>query len=193
MIKRFRLSAEPIEPAANAARVALGKRLHGVAVTPSAPYEFVLIEWFRDGDDLGPAQADEVLAEEEVMRGDEWIAQRWLDGGPRLKHITLAQRAVGLTPTEFAAKWRSHAGTASGSPIPAEARGSAYVQNHPVLDAFHQWRYDAINEVYVEDEAALHARIDWFAENDVANSDRGLFGATWFMVVEETVLQRRST
>src|SRR5690606_16460159 len=47
-----------------------------------------------------------VVAEEHVGRGADWLAARWADGGPRLKHMAVARRAAGLTPAEFSARWQ---------------------------------------------------------------------------------------
>ena len=77
--------------------------------------------------------------------------------------MALARRASALTATEFSERWRSHAGhlgpklrsagvtSDSSAPqllvIPADVRGLAYIQNHPLPRAGGEWAYDAVNEV----------------------------------------------
>ena len=128
-------------------------------LTPSAPYEVVDIGWYTDGDDVH-WRGDAVVAHEVVLRGAEWLEQRWRDGDEKFKHIALAHRAVGLSRDQFAERWRNHAGTSGGTTIPDSARGLAYVQNHPVNG---DWAYDAVNEVWFDDIDAMRVRVDWFA------------------------------
>lgn len=124
-----------------------------------------------------------VVAREHALRGEPWLARRWRDGGGRLKHMALVTRA-GLSAEEFSRRWRAHAGTA-GSSIPAEARGCACVQNHPMPG---EWPYDAINEVYFDDLAGLRARVRWFRDNVPGPADGGLFGQSRLIAVREVVL-----
>ena len=51
-----------------------------------------------------------VVAKETAPRGADWLGHRWRDGGARFKHMAVAVRAEGLTPAEFAERWRAHAG-----------------------------------------------------------------------------------
>jgi hypothetical protein len=101
--------------------------------------------------------------------------------------MAIARRADGLTPAEFADRWRTRAGSVGSTPIPDEARGSAYVQNHPLLDVGTDWAYDAINEVYLDDLEGLDRRVAWFAEN-LAGQEDDLVGAHAFLCLRETVL-----
>ena len=121
---------------------------------PDPRHDGIAIEWFADADCLrrnqdwqggsgglaallDPGASPVVVADEVVLRGGAWLDQRWRDGGDRLKHMALAVRAAGLTPTAFSRAWRSRAGqvrragAAQVTVIPDEARGRAYVQNHP--------------------------------------------------------------
>jgi hypothetical protein len=50
------------------------------------------------------------------------------------------------------------------------------------------WAYDAINEVYFDDIAAMRARIDFFETHDVAAADADLFSAPRFLAVVERVI-----
>ncbi|MGH8880431.1 MAG: hypothetical protein ACRD0P_24270, partial [Stackebrandtia sp.] len=149
---------------------------------PGAEHDGVVAEWFRDmrhlrrhdrwrarrdsADDTAAVVigSTEIVAREHVMRGDDWLENRWFEGGERLKHMAVAVRAPELTAAEFAKRWKSHAGTVgpSGSAvrIPDAARGRAYVQNHPLTSA--TTVYDAVNEVYFDDVIGLRTRIDWF-------------------------------
>ena len=133
-----------------------------------------------------------LVADELVLRGANWLEQRWRDGGERLKHMAIALRARDLTPTEFSERWRNHAGRMgrAGAPaivIPDAARGQAYVQNHPRSRPAGDWAYDAVNEVYFDDIEGLQARVDWFRENFDASDDE-LVHASWFVAAREEVL-----
>jgi hypothetical protein len=143
--------------------------------------------WIARGGDVAPV----VVAEPVVLRGAEWLERRWLDPAPRFKHMALAARAPGLTPTEFSARWRDHAGRARGATgttaIPDDVKGLAYVQDHPLVsdggDA-----YDAVNEVYFDDVDALQRRVDWFRDNEIGQTPDEMFGATTFLLVREEIL-----
>lgn len=134
-----------------------------------------------------------IVAEEAVLRGADWLEERWRRGGAKLKHMAIAVRAEGLTPAEFSARWRDHAGRVRKPgekepvPIPAEARGLAYVQNHPLPKAAGEWPYDALNEVYFDDPEGLRARIAWFRENYREGED-DLFGRSWFLTAREELI-----
>jgi hypothetical protein len=180
VIKKFTFSAEPLRPSESAVRATLARNLPEFEAEPRAPFGFVLIEWHEEG--LLSASQSVVFAREEIKRGADWLDAHREDGRPKLKHMTLARRASELTAEQFAQRWSSHAGTSGGTPIPDDARGSAYIQNHPMSG---HPLYDAINEVYLEDAAALRSRIEWFTANDVANRDRDLFATTEYLVLEE--------
>lgn len=126
-----------------------------------------------------------VVTREHILRGEQWLARRWRDGGGKLKHMALATRAAGLTQAEFSRRWRSHAGTARTAVIPGEARGLAYVQNHPVPG---DWPYDAVNEVYFDDLDGLRARVEWFRANVPDPADGVLFGRSWLIAVREDIV-----
>jgi hypothetical protein len=158
-------------------------------------------EWFVDEEHLRRfdalnAAGDDgvegavVVADPVVLRGAEWLERRWLDPTPRFKHMALAARAPGLTPTEFSARWRDHAGRAAGASgttvIPDDVKGLAYVQDHPLVSDGAA-AYDAVNEVYFEDLDALQRRVDWFRENEIGREPDDLFGATSFLVVREEI------
>jgi hypothetical protein len=138
-----------------------------------------------------------VVAEECVVRGADWLARRWRDGGGKLKHMALAVRAPALTAEEFAERWRRHAGTlrpAGAAPmvIPDDVRGLAYIQNYPLaqhhpLAPPGDGAYDAVNEVYFDDPAGLRSRIAWFRENLPGRTD-DLVHRSWFLAVREEVV-----
>jgi hypothetical protein len=132
-----------------------------------------------------PVPADHVLAGEHILRGEQWLARRWHEGGDMLKHMALATRAAGLSQAEFSRRWRSHAGIAGAAVIPGQARGLAYVQNHPVPG---DWPCDAINEVYFDDVAALRARVEWFRANVPDPADGVLFGRSALIAVREVIV-----
>lgn len=191
MIKRITFLARPpgelAVPAAAPLRVTVCTPL---GEPGDGPRETVVTEWFRDRDHLRAAGAapftqSPVVAEEAVLRGADWLEERWRSGGERFKHMAVAVRASGLTREEFSRRWRAHAGTAGGQRVPGSARGCAYAQNHCLRGP-----YDAVNEVWFDDLAGLRAREAWFAANPVAEGD--LFGEFHFMSVRETICDSAS-
>jgi hypothetical protein len=195
-------------------RVAACATLHNVLRTPS-PHDGVELTWFADLESCNQFEAwrrtpegcsatqrlstlednrgeRKVIANEEVVRGADWLQRRWSDGREKLKHMALAHRAAGITRAELSERWRKRAGQvgAAGAAtlrIPDAARGLAYVQNHPLPGPV-DWAYDAINEVYFDDIAAMRARIDFFETHDVAAADADLFSAPRFLAVVERVI-----
>jgi hypothetical protein len=135
-----------------------------------------------------------IVVDEAIMRGADWLEERWRQGGEKLKHMAIAHRATGLSPAEFSELWRSRAGMIrrSGSsqamPIPEVARGNAYVQNHPIPRAAGEWAYDAFNEVYFDELDALRRRSEWFAETLGSGTEDDLVSQNWFLVASEEVL-----
>lgn len=201
MIKRVHLVAGDVEQVV--ARLA---EVPSVRVTvnrvlsdrsdPGTGIDAVVIEWLADGvTELAPGPTPSLVVEEVVLRGADWLEERWRVGGPRYKHVALATRSSGLTQAQFAEAWRAHAGSVSSSsgepavPIPDEARGQAYVQDHPVLGAGAPTApYDGLNEVWFDDIAGLDARRAWFAAHEVGRTDDGLFApATYLAVIERRV------
>jgi hypothetical protein len=166
-------------------------------------HDTVVLEWFNDGEHLerfetwlrttdpGMLDVATVVADELVLRGADWLEQRWRDGGPKLKHMALALRSPELTVDEFSERWKAQAGgiTRGGTrtQIPDNARGLAYVQNHPQPRASGEWAYDAVNEVYFDDRASLERRIEWFRYNLDPGAD-DLVRESWFLAVREAVL-----
>jgi hypothetical protein len=188
-------------------RTAIDVTLPDIEGTPR--YDGVGLEWFTDDDHLGRYEAwlagtagasatrmlaaaidldrsPLLVAAEHVIRGADWLAGREGDRTVILKHLAVARRAAGLSADAFAERWRAHAGTAGGRPIPDAARGRAYVQNHPCPPG--AWPWDAITEVYVDGPDGLRARVDWLRANvdDAVVAD--LVGERWFLAVEETLV-----
>jgi hypothetical protein len=195
VIKRISFGRYPARPDPAAARAVACEVIPELS-DPAPPHEWITVEWFASGTlpvartvPVAPVERLSVVAEEAVLRGAAWLEQRWQDGGSVVKHMALATRAAGLTQAEFAARWRAHAGTAGGAPIPDEARGLAYVQNHPVPG---EWPYDAVNEVYFRDLDGLRRRVEWFRWNVPAPADGSLFGQSWLLAVREVVIRRWS-
>jgi hypothetical protein len=135
-----------------------------------------------------------IVVDEAILRGADWLEQRWRRGGVKLKHMAIAKRADGLSPDEFSERWRSRAGTlkrsgsASAIPIPEGALGNAYVQNHPIARGVGEWAYDAFNEVYFDELDDLRRRSDWFAESLGMGTEDDLVSQNWFLVASEEVL-----
>jgi hypothetical protein len=179
-------------------------------ITPDQIHDGIGIEWFVDaahlarfeswlaspqgsgvdgrlGEVLDLEASPLLLAEEHVMRGADWLAERWRHGGTRLKHMAIARRAPDLTPTQFSELWKTRAGKVGRVTIPEEARGRAYVQNHQLAPPAGSWAYDALNEVYFEsdDIEGVRARIDFFAGTMKAQSEDDLVSESWFVVARE--------
>ncbi len=148
------------------------------------------------------AGAPVVVVEEVVLRGADWLAQRWVGGDPRFKHMALAQRrrpprcpsVLGpvAQPRRSGGRGLGRCGTSPATVIPDDVRGRAYVQNHPLPRSDGDWAYDAVNEVYFDDLDGLARRIRWFEDNRVGAQPDELFGASWFLAVRETVLFDRT-
>jgi hypothetical protein len=156
--------------------------------------ESISIEWFEDHAHLerfdrwrSEKSGGALVADELVLRGGDWLDQRWRDGGERLKHMAIASRAPGLTPEEFSVRWKYRAGKVGHVSIPDRARGCAYVQNHPRSGSSPSG-YDALNEVYFEDLDSLRFRIDWFAEHVSGPGEADLVGQSWFVAAREQIL-----
>jgi hypothetical protein len=183
-------------------------------ITPDHLHDGVAIEWFEDTGHLARFEAwlaspagqgtDELfaqvldieasplfVAEEHIMRGSEWMDERWRRGGATLKHMAIATRAVSLTPEQFSHLWKTRAGKVGTVVIPDAARGRAYVQNHAIPPPHGSWDYDAVNEVYFEagDLDGIQARIDFFARTMKDNGEADLVGNSWFIVAREELLQ----
>jgi hypothetical protein len=168
-----------------------------------SPFGAMDVQWFPD---LDAALANEawlagvgleasagsrlIVADEVVLRGQGWLADRWASGGERYKMLSFGRRHPELSPQEFSERWRAEAGRLGGGSIPEEVRGQAYVQNHPVLGGGWEWPFDAVNEVWFDRLDDLRRRRDWFA----ARLGQALRGATkplmspgqvWSMFVRE--------
>lgn len=72
--------------------------------------------------------------------------------------------------------------------IPDQAKGQAYVQNHPLVGAAVTARYAAINEVYFDELEAMRARIAFFAAHDVGRADAELVSEVTFVAVTERLI-----
>ena len=180
-----------------------------------AKHDAISLEWFVDADHVGrydawldaddgrgvaqridavldPDASPLLLADEQVMRGAEWLEQGWRDRDDKFKHMAVALRARGLTSAEFSARWKSRAGQvgkpgATATVIPEDVRGLAYVQNHPRPRPEGEWAYDALNEVYFDDLDGLRTRIEWFREHLLDQED-DLVRENWFIVAREEVV-----
>ncbi|GAA3204668.1 hypothetical protein [Actinocorallia longicatena] len=186
-----------VAPAALAPADARPSRLSAATVLPGfddAPHQAVAIAWFTGEERLRrflawwpeDSGSVEIVTAEAVLRGADWLHERWSRGVPKLKHMALARRADGLTPQEFSARWRAHAGTAAtGVPIPDTARGLAYVQCRPLVDG--AGPYDAVNEAYFDDEESLRHRDAWLRAN-LPGDDDPLFARPRFLALREQLI-----
>jgi hypothetical protein len=209
-------AAAQAPPDVRPARVAVCITLAGLT-GPDPRHDGIGIEWFADPGHLDRFrgwletadgrlprhQADKIIdrdaspvivTDESVLRGADWLEQRWRRGGEKLKHMAIALRATALTPAEFSERWKGRAGqirrpgAAEVTVIPDAARGHAYVQNHPRPRATGEWAYDALNEVYFDDAESLRTRIEWFRENLSDQAEEDLVQQSWFIAARETVL-----
>jgi hypothetical protein len=199
------LSAPPdVRPVRTAACTALPD------ILPDPRFDAIGLEWFADAAHLArfaswlaaphgaaasqalsgdePGTGPVIVAREHALRGADWLERRWREGGARLKHMAIARRAEGLTPAQFSDRWRNRAGRVGTVPIPEQARGRAYVQNHPLPKAGAGWAYDAVNEVYFDDLDGLRTRIAWFAEHFDRVGEDDLVAESWFVAVREEAL-----
>jgi hypothetical protein len=165
---------------------------------PAPPFAAVDLQWF-DGAEAALGHESwlrsvdpglcvgtwQVVAEELVLRGHDYLRARWESGGRRYKMMSFGRRNPRLTPEEFSARWRSHAGRLGGERIPDDVRGLAYVQNHPLLVAGRTWPLDAVNEVYVEQLDDLLRRHAYLASRQQSADDLMSPTETWSMCVEE--------
>lgn len=136
----------------------------------------------------------QVIAEEIVLRGREYLDSRWELRGERYKMMSFGKRNPRLTLREFSARWRAEAGRLGSGEIPAGVRGLAYVQNHPVpRDGHDDWPLDAVNEVWFERLDDLARRGVWFAARQDAAVRSGAESfmsptETWSIYVRESPL-----
>jgi hypothetical protein len=182
-------------------------------ITPDHLHDGVGVEWFEDAAHLDrfeewlttpPGRAAGgmlarvldldasplFVAEEHVLRGSDWMEERWRHGGARLKHMAIAKRAAGLTADQFSQLWKTRAGKVGTVVIPDEARGRAYVQNHALPPEHGSWAYDALNEVYFDsdDFDGIRARIAFFADTMKEHGEEDLVSESWFVVAREELL-----
>jgi hypothetical protein len=130
-----------------------------------------------------------VVAEEHVMRGADWLDRRWKERGEKFKHMAIAVRNQSLTLAQFFELWNSRAGKVGTITIPDEARGLAYIQNRPRIRADgEEWAYDAVNEVYFDDVAAMRTRIDYMEKTLAEEAEEDLVRQGWFVALREEVL-----
>ena len=135
-----------------------------------------------------------IIATERAMRGDDWLERRWRHRGLVFKHVAVARRAKGLTPAQFSEAWSSGAGRVQRAGdqlplvIPADVRGCAYVQNHPLPRADGEWIYDAVNEVSFDDVDGLRRRVAWFEANVGAGAEPGLIAENRLLATTEVIV-----
>ena len=180
-----------------------------------AKHDAISLEWFADADHveryhawldagdgrgvaervdavLDPDASPLLLADERVMRGAEWLEHRWRDGDDKFKHMAVALRARGLTPAEFSERWKSRAGQvgkagATATVIPEDARGLAYVQNHPRPRPGVNGPTTPSTRCTSTISTGLRTRIEWFREHLLDQED-DLVRENWFIVAREEVV-----
>lgn len=215
---RWALALRPDQAVARAAgsgrpaRVALAVPVDLPGLPPPR-FAAIDIQWFADnaaalandawlsatdpqlctGSSLLGAGSCQVVADEVVLRGGDYLATRWAQGGDRYKAMHFGRRNPALTRAEFSDRWRHQAGRLGDEEIPADVRGLAYIQNHPVPLAGYEPPLDAVNEVYMERADHLVRRASWFAARQEAalRTEAESFMSpteTWSMFVRESPL-----
>ncbi|HEY7068689.1 MAG TPA: hypothetical protein VH479_01180 [Acidimicrobiales bacterium] len=180
-------------------RVTLGVPLV-VSGLPAPRFAAVDCQWFGDA---GEADANEgwlraagpdlaaspgslrVVAEEVVLRGEDWLDARWAAGGERYKMMSCGRRDPALAAGELSTRWRKEAGRLGAEEIPEAVRGQAYAQNHPLALDGAERPLDAVNEVWFDRLADLRRRGAWFAARPDAG--RPLWVETWSLYLREIV------
>jgi len=166
---------------------------------PRARCAAIDVQWFDDADRalaneawLAAADAElgragcQVVAEQVVLRGADWFAERWRIGGERYKMLSFGRRNPVLTPRQLSERWRGESGRLGGEELPRRVRGQAYVQNHPVLLDGLEWPYDAVTEVWFDRVDDMRQRAAWFA----TRSAGGLWSPdSWSVCVREIPLE----
>jgi hypothetical protein len=187
------------EAAGRPARVALAVPLVLAGLPPS---RFVAVDcqWFADaaeaqanrawleaaGPDLGASPGSlQVITEEVVLRGQDWLDARWAAGGERYKMMSCGRRDAAVPAAELSTRWRREAGRLGAEEIPEEVRGQAYAQNHPLGRGGTDRPLDAVNEVWFDRLADLRRRGAWFAAR--ADAARAMWAETWSLYLRETL------
>jgi hypothetical protein len=168
---------------------------------PESPFAAVDLQWFADAEaalaheswlqSVDPelcVGSWQIVAEELVLRGHDYLRARWEAGGRRYKMMSFGRRNPSLTPEEFSARWRGHAGQLGSERIPDEVRGLAYIQNHPLRVEGRTGPLDAVNEVYVEQLDHLRRRHAYLAARQQSADDLMSRTETWSMCVEESLV-----
>jgi hypothetical protein len=180
-------------------RVALAVPL-ALAGLPAPRFAAVDCQWFAGVADAGANEAWLrkaapdlaagpgsllVVAEEVVLRGQDWLDARWAAGGERYKMISCGRRDPALTAEQLSARWRREAGRFGAEEIPEAVRGQAYAQNHPLALDGRGRPLDAVNEVWFDRPADLRRRGVWLAARPEAA--RPLWAEAWSLYLRETV------
>lgn len=118
----------------------------------------------------------ELAVEEVVLRGTP---------GGEYRMMSYGKRNPALSRQDFVERWKAEAGNLGGEPIPDEVKGNAYAQLHPVDE---DPVFDAVNEVWFDDLAALTGRAEWFAARPVPAElmDPSTCGALYLRVSSST-------
>ena len=186
---------------------AAGRPLRVALAVPLAlpglpPSRFVAVDcqWFADagGTEANPAWLAAagpdlwastgsllVVAEEVVLRGQDWLDARWAAGGARFKMMSCGRRDAAVPAAELSTRWRREAGRLGAEEIPEDVRGQAYAQNHPLGRGGADRPLDAVNEVWFDRLADLRRRGAWFAARQ--DAARALWAETWSLYLRETL------
>ena len=148
-------------------------------LSDASAHREITIAWIDD-ETVPPGQA----VDEFVLRGEPWLARHRRVGATSYKHVALAHRADGLDRSTFLERWRAHAGSVGTTPIPDQARGLAYAQNHPADER----GYDAVNEVWFDDIDALATRVAWMRDALKDGPDPTLFASSTLLAVREEIV-----
>jgi hypothetical protein len=160
--------------------------VHGSALqlgTTAAPYDGVTVAWYPDESSYGQFAASlaadtahgrdwaeivdtgstvELIVEERVVRGEEWIAERWSTRAEDTVFMLTAfiERRAATTRDAFRDYWWLDHRPLANRLIPPDAQGSAYLQNVVIGDVPSQW--DGVGELYLDSLAQLPPRAAFF-------------------------------
>ena len=109
-----------------------------------------------------PAATIELIMDERVVRGDDWLTARWTTRADENVYMLLGfiERKASLTIPEFRDYWWDTHRPLANRLIPVDAQANAYVQNRVFDDSTAPW--DGCGELYLDSLDLLSARAAFF-------------------------------
>ena len=111
---------------------------------------------------VDPVATIEMVTDERIVRGDDWLESRWTDRADETVYMLLGfiERKAPMTIAEFRDYWWDTHRPLANRLIPVEAQASAYVQNRVFDDSTAPW--DGCGELYLDSLEQLPARAAFF-------------------------------